>query len=189
MGTSLVTLAEYKQSQGISSSDQDKQIELLLTNISNFVKEYCNRSFIDYYDTDKVEIFNGYTKDVFVSEIPIIQVVSVKTSVDGGVTKTTLTEITDYIVNKELGIITAINTHFVADNAWSPISLEVTYNAGYLQAPDDIKQAVIELVKYYKDREYVLSKTISGTGFQGPPTIKDGLPSYIQNILDIHRIL
>lgn len=53
----LVTLAEYKSFVGITSTNFDTEVKSLIPMISEYVKTYCDRTFIDYYDDSKVETF------------------------------------------------------------------------------------------------------------------------------------
>jgi hypothetical protein len=46
----LITLAEYKAYNGINSTTQDAEINVLIPKISQLIKTYCNRTFIDFYD-------------------------------------------------------------------------------------------------------------------------------------------
>ena len=59
MATNLVTKAEYKAYLGISSVNSDTEIDFLIPKVSDFVKTYCRRTFIDYYDESKTEFFDG----------------------------------------------------------------------------------------------------------------------------------
>ena len=50
MATNLITRAEYKNYLGITSTNKDDEIDLLIPKVSSLIKTYCRRSFIDYYD-------------------------------------------------------------------------------------------------------------------------------------------
>ena len=53
----LVTLAEYKEAEGISSPKEDLRLATLVPAVSQLVKTYCANSIIDHYSTNKVEVF------------------------------------------------------------------------------------------------------------------------------------
>ena len=44
---------------GISSTNSDAEIDFLIPKVSDLVKTYCRRTFIDYYDESKTEVFDG----------------------------------------------------------------------------------------------------------------------------------
>ena len=54
----LVTLAEYKEAEGIVSPKEDLRLATLVPAVSQLVKTYCGNSIIDHYSTNKVEEFN-----------------------------------------------------------------------------------------------------------------------------------
>ena len=54
----LITRDQYKDYKGIEHFKDDSKIDSLLSPISELVKTYCGTSFIDYYSSNKVEIFD-----------------------------------------------------------------------------------------------------------------------------------
>ena len=54
MGLNLVTRAEYKAYVGITNDSQDKIIDALIPRVSELVKNYCRRTFVDYINDAKV---------------------------------------------------------------------------------------------------------------------------------------
>jgi len=75
----LVTVSAYKAYAGISSSTRDAEINALRGQVSALIKTYCDRTFIDYYSTAKTEYFDidDYTKKIFPSELPLVDIVAV----------------------------------------------------------------------------------------------------------------
>ena len=59
MGLPLITLAEYKAYEGITNPNQDTEITSIIPKVSELVKNYCRRSFVDYLDDTKTELFSG----------------------------------------------------------------------------------------------------------------------------------
>ena len=76
----LITLADYKDAEGIQSPKDDLRINSLIPSISQLVKTYCGNSIIDFYSSNKVEDFDIYweTFAVQLTESPIVDVVSVQ---------------------------------------------------------------------------------------------------------------
>lgn len=75
----LIDLGEYKAYSNITSTTADAKLNTLIGHVSALVKTYCNRSFLDYYTTNKVEYFNGGGHDfIYLTESPIKEIVSVE---------------------------------------------------------------------------------------------------------------
>ena len=72
----LITLAEYKEAEGLQSAKDDLQINSLITSVSQLVKTYCGNSIIDFYSSNKTETFNiDYeTYAVQLTESPVVEV-------------------------------------------------------------------------------------------------------------------
>src|SRR5210317_164397 len=132
----LISLSQYKEYKGINSTSRDGKIQAVISRASALVESYCARKFIDYSVTPKIEWHDAMTNSVTLKEFPVIAVVSVKTSEDGGVTQTTLTEAaadkTGYFVDLNDGIIfTQIESNkFLTYYDLAYRSLEVEYTAG-----------------------------------------------------------
>ena len=87
----LITRNEYKDYMGISTNNKDKEIDLLIPMVSQLVKTYCRRTFIDHIFDPKVEIFEGGFGDLILSETPVIDIVDFSYSTDYGQSYTSLT--------------------------------------------------------------------------------------------------
>ena len=167
-----------------------------IENTSSLVENYCNRKFTEYSTTPKVEWFDGKTNIVYLKEFPVIGVTSVKTSEDGGVTQTTLTEAASdkkgYFVDLDEGsIFTQVETEkFITSYDVAYKSLEVTYTAGYTldDVPEDLKLCIMDLVHYYENDENAPSKSLLGATIDNPqPYIANSFPPHIRRILDLYR--
>lgn len=183
MGTDLVTLAEYKTYAGISSPNEDTKISDIIPKASALIKSICRRTFVDYVDDMKVEVFASGADKVYVGEFPIINIDSVEYSDDYGATYTTLTEYTDYVVSKEDGVI-----HFLG---WESVlaqlnAYRITYTGGYEELPEDLKMACLNLVNYYlKNDMSVKSQRDAGSNkVQIEYIIDKRLPAPIQWVLN-----
>lgn len=202
MAADLITLEAYKEYKGVTNPDKDGKRQLLISLASKLVKNYCSRTFVDYIVDDKVEYFDARTSEIVLSEWPVISVTHVKTSEDGGITQTTLTEDdTDaegYFVDLEnskvftqiegLNFLTTINHPFR--------SLEVSYNAGYTEdgvtpeVPLDLRLAMFDLVVYYEDNEKALNKTMASATIDNPlPVLSSDFPAHIKRILNLYRMI
>jgi len=199
MAKNLVTLEEFKIYKNINSTEQDELINALIKRVSAFVKNFCKRTFIDYSTSNKVEYFDAVdVEDVFVSELPILSIASVEVSNDGGATyETPIIEYTDYFVDYELGHIvsstcfTQFGTSTVSSGK-SKRSLKLTYKGGYVILPDDLKQATLDLVEYYRANEYTPRQNFGqfqteNLGFRAGSS--SNLPSHILRVFSLYREL
>lgn len=187
MGIDLFTLAEYKAYVGISSINQDTEIKAIIPIASQMVKTYCRRTFVDYVNDAKTEVFGGGGERIFLSEFPVLAVSSVEQSVDYGSTYTTLVEFTDYAVDHEDDGIVPINT---VDNLWPRLinGYKVTYTGGYEDVPDDLKVAAMDLATYYlkNDMAVKAQRAAGANTVQIEYITKNTLPSHIVRVLDMY---
>lgn len=194
----LIQLDTYKEYKEIKSTDRDGKIQSLITRISTLVESYCNRKFLDYSDvsTPRIEWFDGKTNEVQLTEFPVISVISVTTSDDGGVTQTALTEASaekdGYFVDLDDGLVMTQKSvdNFIDSYDVAYRSLEVTYTAGYTEEsfPEDLKLAILDLVHYYEQNENIPSKSLLGATLDNPaPYIANSFPPQIRRVLDLYR--
>lgn len=190
MAKNLISLDRFKTYKGITNTEDDNKLNAIITNVSSFVKTYCNRSFIDYSTQDIIEYFNDPTLEMlFVREIPIISITSVEISSDGG---KIYTAYTDFYDDKDLGYITTgTGVPFVYTNIKHK-SVKISYKGGYIKLPLEIEQAVLDLVEYYREEEYTPRKAFQGMsienlGFREGGT--GGLPGHIKRTLELYRVV
>ena len=182
----LVTLAEYKNFAGINSTNFDTEVKALIPMISEYVKTYCNRTFVDYYDDSKVEVFSGGVPYFSLSEFPLNSVDSVEWSQDYGKTYTTLVEFEDYTVDTTTDLIYPINKSIFPKYT---NGYRITYTGGYEKLPSDLKLAILSLVEYYLKNDMAIKSQRN----QGSNTVQveyvttTNLPSHIRRILDMYR--
>lgn len=173
----LVSLAEYKSYKGISNPNKDAMYQTVLTSVSDLIKTYCGRTFIDHYSTPKVEkitVTEG-TPHVVLREHPLILV--------SAVTQEGVDITADIDIDVDLGVI-YYPTGFTA----GADILEVTYTAGYAATPADLKLAAMELVDYYVNDEHKARKTFGGSSIEYE-TAADSWPWHIKSVLNMHRDL
>lgn len=185
MATELVTLAEYKAYANISSTNQDTAIKNIIPKASALAKNYCRRTFNDYVDDAKIEVFKG-GNFLLLSEYPVLSISSVEQSTDFGKTYTTLTEYTDFVLDMEEAVLKPLNTAL----EFTPYinGYKVTYTAGYEELPEDLKVAVMDLVTYYlKNDMAVKSQRDAGSNtVQIEYITKNTLPSHIARVFDLY---
>jgi hypothetical protein len=186
MGKNLVTKAEYKAYAGINSTTQDAEIDSLIPKVSELVKSYCRRTFVDYVDDMKIETFKGGHKELLLSEFPVTQVVSVQVSNDYGQTYTKLTKFTDWIPDGDtvvsldpagLGFKELINGY------------KVSYFAGYDPLPEDLKLATLDIITYYLKNSSAVHSTrsIQPNTTQIEYVTGSQFPSHIRRVLDMYK--
>lgn len=184
MAANLITKQEYKTYAGISSSNQDAEIDLLIPKISELVKSYCRRSFVDYVDEARTEVFEGGFGSLLLKESPVIQVISVQLSTDYGQTYTKLTKFTDWAPTGDYIVA-------VSPAGFKPYlnGYKVTYFAGYETVPEDLKLAVLDLVTYYRKNDGSVHNNKSpgaGGSVQLEYIMNTNFPAHIKRVLDLY---
>ena len=180
----LITRAEYKAYANISSTNQDTEIDTIIPKVSQLVKIYCRRSFIDFVDEAKTETFEGGYSTLLLKETPVTQVISVQKSTDYGQTYTKLTKFTnwapsgDYVVS-------------IDPRGFEPLvnGYKVTYFAGYETVPEDLKLAVLDLVTYYRKNDASVHNNKSpggGGSVQLEYIMNTNFPAHIKRVLDMY---
>lgn len=185
MGLSLITKAEYKAYAGLTSPTSDAQIDILVPKVSELAKSICRRTFVDYVDDTKVEYHDGGSKIIVPQEYPVINIVSLEYSADYGNTYTPLVEYTDYALSR--------NTHDIHSISplgfpYVPNGFKLTYNAGFITIPEDLKLGLLDLVTYYiKNDMAVHSNKAPGTNtVQIEYVTNTNLPAHIKRVFDMY---
>lgn len=180
MALNLITRQEYKTYAGIKSTNEDAIIDSLIPRVSQLVKNYCRRSFVDYMDFDKVEVFNGGFDKIILAETPVVNIASVQLSTDYGQTYTNLVEYTDWVLDKDCIVSIAGNfKEFIK-------GYKVTYRAGYDDVPPDLALAVMDLVTYYRRNDSAIHspKAPGSNAVQIEYITTTSLPAHIKRVLD-----
>ena len=189
--TELISLDDYKTYKLINSNENDTRLSRIVSSVNSYVVNYCGRTFLDYYSTDKVEYFDATRSMAYLSEMPLISITSVKTSSDGGVTQVALTENEDYFVDIDNDRILAYNGSYFLATSITFKSLEITYKGGYAKIPEDLKIGILDLVEYYNKEEYIPNRNAGSSSitFITNRTDTKLLPAHIGRVLDIYRVL
>lgn len=191
----LITLAEYKEAEGLSNPKDDLRLQTLIPSISELVKTYCGNSLVDYYSTNKVETFSidWATSVVQLTESPLNTVVSVEERRSYNEAYATLTTANfDYYVDGNTDSIIRTNSGGRTINWATGVgAVKITYTAGYSTLPVDLKLAVIDLMTYYFKREHKERRTLGGASIQNSATTSQadnvGFPDHIKRVLDLYK--
>jgi hypothetical protein len=194
MALNLITISEYKNYAGIKSNNHDTEINVLIPRISQFVKNYCGKTFVDYVDSDKVEYFDGGHDKFILSENPVRSVTSVGYSIDFGQNYTNLTQYVNWILdgNNIRSLNTQAITGLIQTTRGFPEVIrgyKVTYRAGYDDVPSDVALAIMDMVTYYRKNDMSVHSTKApGTNSVQIEYISTtGLPAHIRRVLDMYR--
>lgn len=182
----LITLEDYKLYKKLTKTDSDEELGAIIASVSNLIKTYCGHSFIDYFTTPKVEIFNIKQSQhaILLNEWPVKTVNQVEYREEYNMPYQVL-DPAEYFVDP------SIDTLFKHSGYWEEGfgAVKVTYTAGYSVTPDDVKIACLDLVHHYSKEEYKERKTL------GAATLDNGYsklgnskwPPHIIRVLDLYR--
>lgn len=185
----ILTLTTYKEYQGINSDTKDTQIAKSIKAVNDTIPSYCNRTFVDYYSTDKVEYFDATLPDYFPKEFPILSVTSLEYApLNDGTYDTELDLYTDYIIDDENSRIVSIRDQFIYTNVPTN-SGKLTYKGGYEEFPEDLVQAAVMLVEYYMEDAYTPRKSLAGASTDNViiPDKTARMPVHVRRILEHYR--
>ena len=191
----LITLAEYKEAEGLQSAKDDLQINSLITSVSQLVKTYCGNSIIDFYSANKTETFNiDYeTYAVQLTESPVVSIVSVEMRGTYREAYTTLTTgAYEYFLDEKTDSVIRTTDGSTYKN-WprGPGAVKIVYKAGYASTPEDLKLALVDLITYYLKDEHKQRQTIAGASIQNQASSSQrnnvAFPDHIKRVLDLYK--
>ena len=188
----LVTLAEYKEAEGISSPKEDLRLATIVPSVSQLVKTYCGNSIIDHYSTNKVEIFsiNWDTYLVQLTESPVNAIVSVEKR-DSVTESYSTVPTTDYYLDTATDSVLYVTGSTYRNWPRGAGAVKVTYTAGYASTPKDLKLAIFDLITYYLKDEHKERRTLGGASIQnqGSTSLRDSVafPDHIKRVLDLYK--
>ena len=198
----LVTIQQYKDFSGLQGVQSDARISTLIPQVTQIVKTYCGSSIVDFYSTNKTEYFDikdNLTTRLMLDESPVTTVVTVKERQSQSDAYVTLITGNSDNSGKYEYIVDTITDSIVRTSSTGEKSfkkgfkaVEVVYKAGYSTAPDDLKLAVFDLIKYYMKDERKARMQIAGAMVENPTTSgiagNIGFPDHIKRILDFYKI-
>ena len=191
----LVTLAQYKEAEGISSSKDDLRFNSIIPSVSELVKTYCGVSFVDFYSSNKTETFtiDWDTYVVQLTESPVNSIVSVQERETYGAAYSTLTTSdSEYYLESSTDSILRTNDSGRYQNWPKGVgSVKVVYTGGYSEVPADLKLAVFDLITYYYKDEHKQRQSIAGATLQNQGSSSQrmnvGFPDHIKRVLDLYK--
>lgn len=186
MASPLVTLEEYKTFAQISSNQQDDRITQLIPMVSFFVKNYCNRKFVDYYNVEKTEYWSDGGNFFFTDEQPIRSVTSVEVKFAPTSAYEVLTADVDYSWDKAVDCIAALNEDGFPQ---FPNAVKIVYKGGYSDIPEDLKLGVLDLITYYLKGESSPRKSLNSNQISVEYVTSADLPHHIKRVFDLYRII
>ena len=185
----LVTLNDYKAAEGINSPKDDSRLNFIIPSVSQLVKTYCANSFLDFYSTNKVEVFSmdwdSYA--VQLTESPVNNIVSVETREQPSAAYVTLPSDKWYFESTTDSVV-SINGNVYSNWPRGVGSVKITYTAGYSSTPADLQIAVIDLINYYFKDEHKTRRTLQGATMENAPSGDGrGFPDHIKRVLDMYK--
>ena len=188
----LITLADYKQIEGLTNPKDDFRINQLIDSVSQLVKTYCGNSIVDFYSTNKVETFNmdWNTHIIQLTESPVNSIVSVEKR-DSVTESYTTVPTTDYYLDKKTDSVLYVTGSTYKNWPRGAASVKVTYKAGYETCPMDLRLAIVDLITYYLKDEHKERRTLGGASIQNQSTssVRDSVafPDHIKRVLDMYK--
>ena len=190
----LITLASYKEAEGLSTPKEDLRINALIPSVSQLVKTYCGNSFVDFYSSNKTETFNinWATHIVQLTESPVNSIISVKERESYGSSYATLTTgAQEYFLDSDTDSIFRTTQSGYKNWPRGVGAVEVVYRAGYSGVPADLKLAVLDLVTYYLKDEHKQRQSIAGASIQNASSSSQrdnvAFPDHIKRVLDLYK--
>tara|TARA_X000001382_G_scaffold118419_1_gene98666 strand:+ start:38 stop:625 length:588 start_codon:yes stop_codon:yes gene_type:complete len=190
----LITLATYKDAEGLSTPKEDVRINALIPSVSQLVKTYCGNSFVDFYSSNKTETLDvdWGTHIVQLTESPVNAIVSVQERTAYNNAYSTLTTgAYEYALDTKTDSVLRTTSSGYKNWATGVGAVKVIYTAGYSAVPADLKLAVIDLVTYYLKDEHKERRTIQGASIQNATTTSQsnnvGFPDHIKRVLDLYK--
>lgn len=184
----LIALEDYKSVKEISKTSEDAKIEQLISFASAAIKTYCAISFIDYYDTPKIEHItnlNPSARVILLKEWPVRDIVSIE------------------YFNNDTGLYDPIdssayyldrNVDGVVNRSVWPTgegAIKVTYRGGYATTPDDIAIATIDYVHHLNKEEYKERRTLGDASLDyatgGRSVSQPKWPNHIIRVLEMYK--
>lgn len=186
--TNLIVLDDYKSVKEISKTSEDAKLEQLISFASAAIKTYCGISFIDYYNTPKVEFItnlNPNAKVILLKEWPIRDITSIEVFNNDTGIYDPIDSTTYYIDRNVDGVVSRV-TWPIGEGA-----IKITYRGGYASTPSDIVIATIDYVHHLNKEEYKERRTLGDASLDyatgGRSVSQPKWPNHIVRILEMYR--
>ena len=190
----LITLATYKDAEGLSTPKEDLRINALIPNVSQLVKTYCGNSFVDFFSSNKTETFNidWDTYIVQLTESPVNSIVSVQERQSYSDSYATLTTgAFEFALDGRTDSILRTSSFGYQNWPRGVDAVKVVYTAGYSAVPADLELAVIDLITYYLKDEHKERRVLGGASIQNQSSSTQSnnvaFPDHIKRVLDLYK--
>jgi hypothetical protein len=179
--TDLISISEFKSYEGITGSTEDTKLNLIIPSVSALVRNYCGKTFNQYFSVNKTEYFSfRFEMDViFPEECPIVSVVSLEADYGDGYE---LIDATEYGVDARIDSIRLKEGKFPVGVS----TVKLVYKGGYAVIPPDLKLALIDLINYYLKNEHVPEKNHATFTIRHEDG-KASFPDHIRRVLDLYK--
>ena len=153
----LYTVDELKNILGITTNEKDGVLFSILKGASDYISKTISRN-VNLNDYTQTLYLDEPSQCVVVREFPVVSVSGI--TVDGVALDETLGGVKQWVVDYQTGEVTRLDgVRFPS----APIPVVVSYKAGYLSVPEDLRMAVrkIAVMEYSRRaKEGVLAETI-----------------------------
>lgn len=185
MALNLTSKADYKAYAGIKSTNDDAIIDFLIPRISQLVKVYCRRTFVDHWDTPLVQYSDGGFDNIILTETPVINIATVEYSADYGQTYTVLPEYEYWV--KDGDLLRATDNRGIFRKAVK--GYRVTYTGGFEDVPGDLEVAVLDIINYYMKNDSAIHthKSANPNSMQVEYISNTQFPAHIRRVLDFYK--
>jgi len=179
--TDLISISEFKSYEGITGFTEDGKLNLIIPSVSALVRNYCGKSFNQYFAVDKTEYFSfRFDMDVlFPSECPVISITSLAADYGDGYEVVTASE---YGIDLKIDTIRLKNGKFPIGVS----TVRLVYKGGYATIPADLKLALIDLINYYLKNEHIPEKNHATFTIRHEDG-KAAFPDHIRRVLDLYK--
>ena len=184
MAINLITRSECKSYLGITTTNRDAEIDLLIPKVSALTQTYCRRGLTEYSSTNVfTQYADGDVDKIILHETPVQSIVAVSKSTDYGQNYTALVENTDWVLGRD-DCIYPINTYKYFDYYLNGYKIE--YFGGYTTLPEDLKLAVLDLVEYYMKNNTAVhvNRDVTPNVTQIQYVATSNFPAHIKRVLD-----
>jgi|SRR5690554_2744048 len=145
----LTTITAVKEYIPEATDDDNDILTKLITRASKFIKNHTDRELNKTVFKEAIDGDNSC--ELFVSEYPIISVENIKINNAIVYENGTAKDGNNYYIYQDIGIIRR-SIYWPKDFQ----NIEVNYTAGYETIPEDLEQAVIELVAFkFMNKDFI----------------------------------
>jgi len=152
----VITQADYKTWAGITGSDLDAWLALILPAAQSRAEEWCDREFDSKSRTEFYDSFGAGSIQLRSTPVTAVESVSYLSGTSSGVPSYTAFDSSSYWFDGDSGLLSRFTAFDVfpskLDRDGTPVwpegtrGIKVVYTGGYTDAPDGLKLAMYSLV-------------------------------------------